>query len=161
MCYSYIVNNPRGPSSYKYSCERSRDSHEFRASARMYSLPCSWAVPYFTYLYPVVINNSIPVLECWHKYPALKLSSISCSSALILVHIIKNNFNSAYCPCSIVTGTSDWHLLYLQFCNLLYQAMSVMATGKACIMLPHRRNFAVVLIMFNSVVYFLYNWGEP
>ena len=48
------------------------------------------------------------------KYPALKLSSMSCSSALILAHIIKNNFNSAYCSCLIVTvSTSDWQLLYV------------------------------------------------
>ena len=51
-------------------------------------------------------GNSISVSEYWHKYPALKLSSISHSSALILVHIIKNNFNSAYCPDSTVTGES-------------------------------------------------------
>ena len=68
---------------------------------------------YFTYLCPVVISYSIPVSEYWHKYPALNLSSISCSSALILTHIIKSNFNSAYCPCPIVTGTSDWQLLYV------------------------------------------------
>ena len=53
---------------------------------------------YFMPLYPVVISNSISVSEYWHKYPTLKLSSISCSSTLILVHIIKNNFNSASCP---------------------------------------------------------------
>ena len=52
----------------------------------------------FRRLCPVVISNSIPMLEYWFKYPALKLSSISQSSALILAHII---FNSAYCPCSI------------------------------------------------------------
>ena len=46
MCYSYIVNNPCGPSSDEYSCERLRDSREFLSSARVYSLPCSWAVPY-------------------------------------------------------------------------------------------------------------------
>ena len=64
---------------------------------------------YFMHLCSAVISNSIPVSEYWHKYPALKLSSISCSSALILVHITKNNFNSVYCPCSIaITGTSDW-----------------------------------------------------
>ena len=43
---------------------------------------------YFKRLYPVVISNSIPVLEYWHNYPMLKLSSTSCSSALILVHIV-------------------------------------------------------------------------
>ena len=55
---------------------------------------------YFTCLCPVVIiviSNSISVLEYWRKYPALKLSSISLSSALMLVHFIKKNFNSAYC----------------------------------------------------------------
>ena len=31
---------------------------------------------YFMHLCPVVIRKSIPVLECWHKYAALKLSSI-------------------------------------------------------------------------------------
>ena len=83
-------------------------------SMRVTNHTCAWTHTcknggycYFTYLYPVVINNSIPLLEYLHKYPALKLSSISQSSALTLVHIIKNNFNSAYCPCSIVTGTSD------------------------------------------------------
>ena len=56
----------------------------------------------------VVIGNSNPVLEYWHKYPALKLFSMSRSSALILAHIIKNNFNSAHCPCLMITdSTSD------------------------------------------------------
>ena len=41
---------------------------------------------YFTYVHPVVISNSMKVLEYWHKYPTLKLSSISHSSTLILVH---------------------------------------------------------------------------
>ena len=62
---------------------------------------------YFMCLYPVVISKSIPVSEYWHKYSMLKLSSMSHSSMLILAHILKNNFNSAYCPCSIVTSTSD------------------------------------------------------
>ena len=63
---------------------------------------------YFTCLYPVVSSNSNPVLQYWHKYPMLKLSSISRSSALILVHIIKNNFNSIIVQVlSIVIGTSD------------------------------------------------------
>ena len=61
----------------------------------------------------LVISISIPVSEYWHKYPMLKLSSISCSSALILAHIIKNIFNSAYYPCLIVTGTSDWQLQHM------------------------------------------------
>ena len=63
---------------------------------------------YFKRLFSVVISNSNPLSEYRHKYPTLKLSSMSRSSALILVHIIKNNFNSAYCSCLIVTGsTSD------------------------------------------------------
>ena len=63
---------------------------------------------YFKRLCPVVISNSNPLSEYWHKYPTLKLSSMSHSSALIMVCMIKNNFNSAYCPCLIVTGsTSD------------------------------------------------------
>ena len=62
---------------------------------------------YFTHLWPVVISNSNLVSEYWHKYPTLKLSSISHSNALILAHIINNNFNSAYCPGSTVTGTLD------------------------------------------------------
>ena len=56
---------------------------------------------YFTPLYPVVISNSISVSGYWHKYPALKLSSTSLSSTLILAHIIKKNFNSASCPGSL------------------------------------------------------------
>ena len=52
---------------------------------------------YFKHLCPVVISNLNHLLEYWHNYPMLKLSSMSCSSALILAHIIKNNFNSAYC----------------------------------------------------------------
>ena len=40
---------------------------------------------YFTRVHPVVINNSMKVLEYWHKYPTLKLSLISHSSTLILV----------------------------------------------------------------------------
>ena len=44
----------------------------------------------------------------------LKLSAMSRSNALILVHIIKNNFNIAYCACFIVTGSaSDGQLLYV------------------------------------------------
>ena len=62
---------------------------------------------YFMCLCPVVISNSISVSEYYNKYPSIKLSSISHGSALILAHIIKSNFNSIYCPCSIVTGTSD------------------------------------------------------
>ena len=61
----------------------------------------------FTCLYPVVISTLISVSEYWHKYPALKLFSISPSSALILLCIIKNNFNRACCPGSNVTGTLD------------------------------------------------------
>ena len=57
----------------------------------------------FGHLCPVVISNSIPLLEYWHKYPSLKLYSISRNSALILTLIIKNNFNSVHCSCSIVT----------------------------------------------------------
>ena len=37
---------------------------------------------YFMRLYLTVISNSMKMLEYWHKYPTLKLSSI-------LVHIIK------------------------------------------------------------------------
>ena len=62
---------------------------------------------YFKRLCPVVIGNSSPVLEYLHKYCALKLCSISRINALILTHIIMNNFNNAYCPCSIVVDTSD------------------------------------------------------
>ena len=62
---------------------------------------------YFMHLYPVVISNSISVSQYRHKNPALKLFSISRSSALILAHLIKNTFNRAYCPRSIVTGTLD------------------------------------------------------
>ena len=51
---------------------------------------------YLKRLCPVVISNSNPLSEYWHKYPALKLSSMPRSSALILAHIIKNNFNSVY-----------------------------------------------------------------
>ena len=83
-------------------------------STRLVNHTCAWThacknggYHYFTCLYQVVISNSISVLEYWHKYPALKLSSISWSSALILAYIIKNNFNSPYCPVSIVTSTSD------------------------------------------------------
>ena len=43
---------------------------------------------YFVFL-SVVITNSITGSEYQHNYPALKLYSISCSSALVLVHIIK------------------------------------------------------------------------
>ena len=53
---------------------------------------------YFMPRYPVVISNSISVSEYWHECPTLKLSSIPRSSTLILVHVIKNNFNSASCP---------------------------------------------------------------
>ena len=51
---------------------------------------------YFTHLCLVapVISNLVSVLEYWHKYPTLKLSSISHSRVLILAHIIKNNFNT-------------------------------------------------------------------
>ena len=63
---------------------------------------------YFMCLYQVVISNSISVSQYWHKYPALKLSLISCSSALILAHVIRNNFYNAYYPGSIITcSTSD------------------------------------------------------
>ena len=62
---------------------------------------------YFKLLCLVVISNSNSVSEYWHKYPTFKLSSLSHSSTLILAHIIMNNFNSAYCPCSIIKGTSD------------------------------------------------------
>ena len=62
---------------------------------------------YFTHLCPVVISNSNPVSEYWHKYRTLKLYSISCSSAVILAHIIKNNLNSADCPCYIVSCAGD------------------------------------------------------
>ena len=61
---------------------------------------------YFKCLCPVVISNSNPLSEYWHKYTVLKLSSMSRSSALILMHIIKNNFNSAYCLCIIITGST-------------------------------------------------------
>ena len=47
---------------------------------------------YFKRLCPVVISNLNPLLEYWHKYPVLKLSSMSSSSALILVYIIRNKF---------------------------------------------------------------------
>ena len=49
---------------------------------------------YFKHLCPVVMSYSNPVLEYWHKYPTLKLSSISHSGALILVHIIMNNLKA-------------------------------------------------------------------
>ena len=39
---------------------------------------------YFMCLNPVVISNSNPLLEYWHKYPTLKLSSVSRSSVLTL-----------------------------------------------------------------------------
>ena len=45
---------------------------------------------YFMHLSLVVISNSNSVY-C-PKYPVLKLSSTSCNSALILAHIIKNEF---------------------------------------------------------------------
>ena len=32
----------------------------------------------------------------------------------------------------------------LQFCNLLYKAVSIAATGEACIMLQHARNSAAM-----------------
>ena len=74
-------------------------------STRVANHSCAWthtykngSYHYFTCLYSVVISNSISVSEYWHKYPALELSSISRSSALILAHITKKNFNSAYCP---------------------------------------------------------------
>ena len=44
---------------------------------------------YFTCLCPVVISISIAVSEQQHNYPTLKLYSISYSSALVSVHIIK------------------------------------------------------------------------
>ena len=62
---------------------------------------------YFKRLCPVVISNSIYVSEYWYRYPVLKLSSMSRCNALILALIVKNSFNSTYCQCSIVTGTSD------------------------------------------------------
>ena len=68
---------------------------------------------YFKRLCPVEISNLIPVLE----YLLFKLSPISHSNTLILAHIIKKNFNSVYCPCSIVTGISDWQLLYVCRCR--------------------------------------------
>ena len=43
---------------------------------------------YLTCLCPVVIGKSISVSEYLHKFSTLKLSSLSCSSALTLVHII-------------------------------------------------------------------------
>ena len=91
-------------------------SHLVQASlsTRAANHTCAWTNTcknggycYFKCLCPVVIGNSIPVLEYLHKYPALKLYSISHISALTLTHIIKNNFNTAYCPCSIVADTSD------------------------------------------------------
>ena len=146
-------------------------------STRLSNHTCAWihtykngGYRYFKHLCPVVISNSNPVSEYWHEYPALKLSSMSHSSALILVHIIKNNFNSTYCPCLIVTGRpqidsycsciedvrskycftcyyvclSQMFSIKLQFRNLLYKAVSVAATGKACIIPPPTRNFAAV-----------------
>ena len=64
--------------------------------------------------------NSTSVLKYWHKYPTFKLSSISRSSALIVVHIIKYNFNSAYCPGFIVTHlrlTANVHVQEMQEVN--------------------------------------------
>ena len=79
---------------------------------------CSWihtckngSYHYFTCLCPAVISNSISMSEYWNNYPMLNISPISRSSALILVHIIENNFNSAvlllqvpqidsYCTCA-------------------------------------------------------------
>ena len=44
-------------------------------------------------------------MKYWQKYHMLKLlSSLPHSNTLILAHIIKNNFNRAYCTGSIVTG---------------------------------------------------------
>ena len=63
---------------------------------------------FFTRLYPVVISNSISVSECWHKYPMLTLSSISQSSALILLHVKSIILILLIVQAlSIVTGTSD------------------------------------------------------
>ena len=50
---------------------------------------------YFKRLCPVVISNSNPLSEFWHKYPTFKLSSMSRSTTLILAQIIKNNFNNS------------------------------------------------------------------
>ena len=69
---------------------------------------------YFKRHCPIVISNSNPVSEYWHRYPALKLSSMSRSSTYTLAHIIMNNFNSVYCPCLIATGsTTDWQVQYV------------------------------------------------
>ena len=77
-------------------------------STRVTNHTCAWAHMcknrghrYFKHHCPVVISNLNAVPEYWHKYPASKLSSMSRSSVLILAHIIKNNVNSAYCPCFI------------------------------------------------------------
>ena len=61
---------------------------------------------YFEHHCPVVVSNLNPLSEYWHKYPTLKLSSMSRSSALILAHIIKKNIYSGYCSCLIVTGST-------------------------------------------------------
>ena len=83
-------------------------------STRVANQACAWThtyknggYHYFKHLCPVVISNSNPLLEYWHKYPTLKLSQCYIrSSALILEHIIKNNFNCAYCSCLIVTAST-------------------------------------------------------
>ena len=82
-------------------------------STRVANQACAWThtcknggYHYFKGLCPVVISNSNPLLEYWNKYPTLKLSSMSHSSALILERIIKNNFNSLYCSCLIVTANT-------------------------------------------------------
>ena len=83
-------------------------------SMRVANHTCAWThacknhgYHYFKRLCPVVISNSNPVSEYWHKYPVLNLSSMSRSSASIMPHIIKNNFNSAYCPCLLLQIVSQ------------------------------------------------------
>ena len=82
-------------------------------STRVADHTCAWThrckngvYHYFKRLCTVVISNLNPLSEYWCKYPTLKLSSLSCSSALILAHTIKNKFNSTYCSCLIVRGSS-------------------------------------------------------
>ena len=95
---------------------------------------------YFEHHCPVVVSNLNPLSEYWHKYPTSKLSSMSHSSALILAHIIKKNFNSGYCSCLIVTGsTLDWQVLYMcRRCKkyivfsllFIYLCLSLMCSSK-------------------------------
>ena len=62
----------------------------------------------YRYFKPLCLAIQILCRSISTKYPTLKLSSMSRSNALILAHIIKNNFNSAYCSYLIVTvSTSD------------------------------------------------------